>query len=59
MESLTTAQAARALGYLAALGLAFFFYRLYQVRMMFRRVKSQHGVVSLRSLSPAGERTDG
>ncbi|RYP46982.1 hypothetical protein DL768_006905 [Monosporascus sp. mg162] len=36
--------AARALGYLALLGLALFFARLYQVRMMFRRVQKEHGI---------------
>ncbi|KAH8660177.1 cytochrome P450 [Xylariales sp. PMI_506] len=35
---------AKCLGCAAAVGLAFFFYRLYQVRMMVRRAQRDHGV---------------
>ncbi|KAI0011012.1 cytochrome P450 [Xylariaceae sp. FL0662B] len=37
----------KAFGYLALVGLAFFFYRLYQVRMMYRRIKKEHGIPML------------
>lgn len=35
----------KVLGYLSLLGLAVFFIRLYQVRMMFRRVQKEYGIV--------------
>ncbi|KAI0889436.1 cytochrome P450 [Annulohypoxylon maeteangense] len=34
----------KSLGYLALIGLAAFLYRLYQVRMLFRRVQKEHGI---------------
>ncbi|KAI0841068.1 cytochrome P450 [Hypoxylon sp. FL0890] len=34
----------KGLGYLALVGLVVFFYRLYRVRMMFRRVEKEHGI---------------
>lgn len=40
----------KVVGYVAAIGLAVFFYHLYQVRMMVRRAQRQRGVVS-KSLS--------
>ena len=36
----------KGVGYLALVGLLFFFYRLYQVRMLYRRVQKEHGIVS-------------
>src|ERR1700712_3097125 len=38
--------ALKVVGYVAAIGLAVFFYHLYQVRMMVKRAQRQHGVVS-------------
>lgn len=46
--------AIKAVGYLALLGLARFFYRLYQVRTMVRKAGTEPGVVSTRYLSSAG-----
>jgi hypothetical protein len=41
--------ALKVVGYAAAIGLAVFFYHLYQVRMMVRRAQNQPGVVCKKS----------
>lgn len=43
----------KGIGYLALIGLLVFFYRLYQTRMLYRRVQKEHGIVSISSY--AGE----
>lgn len=42
---ITLAFAGRVVLYSAVFGLAYFFYNLYQVRMLFRRARKEYGVV--------------